>query len=486
MRLGLSFFYYLLNNVGFRFLRFIVLILCARLLNLDDFGVFSTLFSLISIFGAISVFGMHNTVVKFGEESVRKGAHHFRHLLKISFGVNLVLGILFSWLVFAFRERISQYFGVPITPLLLGAASIIPWAAGRTMTFVFRALRAPKKSVIIDVSGPACFVIALAFMAATGTSSLSNVMFGNLVTLAIPVMIGFLLLEKYTHGLPTPPVEAEKERASALLAYSLFTFIVSLSGLTGGEADRLIIACFLDPQAVGQYNAAARSAFQLNLFYISFGYAFAPQLVAERLDQAASPERDSKRASLLFWLAAPFYLAAFGLGRYVMLLFGPGFLPALGVFLTIAVGGYINLLLGPSEIYLRMCGYPRVEARNMFLSMVVTLGTDFLLIPRIGIQGAAIGAASGLVAFKILSCYDAKRRGLIYLPEKVLWRAGYAVPPLWGGIVFDRPLVPVLLVFVSLALLLAVEQVSIRDLAASVKRMANGRVTTSQARGSVS
>lgn len=465
MKLGISFLYYLLNNIGFRFLKFIALIICARVLSLDDFGVFSTLFSLIAIFGAIGVFGMHNTVIRFAEESARAGIRHFRRLLGISFGTNTVLSILLAALIYVLREPISANLLLPVVPLLFGALTILPWALLRTMTFVFRALRSPKKSVFIEISGPLAFVLALGAMAAGRISSLNGIMVSYLLTTALPLLIGFYMLRRYGEAIPESQKEAEGIAPGSILTFSFFSFIVTLSGLSGGEVDRLLLAWMLDPQTAGLYNAAARSAFQLNMFYISFSYAFSPQIVAERLDRTDSIDRDSERASFLFWLAAPVYLAAIGFGKYLLLLFGPAYLSGLTVFLIIATAGYFNLVLGPSELYLRMCGHQRVEAVCTAVTYGLTLIVNLVLIPRIGMIGAGIGAASGLVGLKVLTTCFAVRHGFVRLSKRTAARMLYVLPPAVGALTLENPVFLAALVLLSLFLLAGMEKVPVRRLA---------------------
>lgn len=109
----------------------------------------------------------------------------------------------------------------------------------------------------------------------------------------------------------------------------------------------------------------------------------------------------------------------------------------------------------------------------MVISMVITISLDLLLIPKIGIYGAATGATAGLVSFKFLSTLYAIRRGFIQLPKRNWWRILYVAPPLWGAFALDHPVILAALVLVSVILLFAVERVVIKDLAEAVKAIAN-------------
>ena len=425
--------------------------------------------SLIAIFGAISVFGMHNTVIKYAEETIRRGTTSFFSLLKISFGINIFLGLIFGTFCILFRNTISYYLVVPVNLIFIASATIAPFAVCRTMTFIFRALRAPKKSLVVDVTGPFFFILALLILQFFNNASLTMIIWGNLLTIAVPVIIGLYFLNQFTSNLLTTSDNLDKKKLWNILSFSFFAFIATISSLSGSEIDRLLIALILDPQAVGQYNAAARTAFQLNIFYISFSYAFAPQIVKEYLDQATSSVKDCKRASLLFLLVAPVYIAAIGLGKYIMLLFGSKYLPALGVFLIIAFGGYINLLLGPSEVYLRMRGFQKFEAVTFITSMITTITIDLFLIPKVGIIGAAVGSATGFITFKIITTIYAVKFGFIQKPERLYRRILYIIPPLLGGLVFNQPLSLIALVIVGLFLLFTFEKDAIKELAVRVK-----------------
>jgi O-antigen/teichoic acid export membrane protein len=91
-------------------------------------------------------------------------------------------------------------------------------------------------------------------------------------------------------------------------------------------------------------------------------------------------------------------LAGLGLllaGRWVLAIFGEGFVLAWPA-MTILLGGcVINALAGPSCLVLTMTGRQKHAAAAIAASVLVNVALNFLLIPRLGLVGAAVASTAG-------------------------------------------------------------------------------------------
>jgi O-antigen/teichoic acid export membrane protein len=76
----------------------------------------------------------------------------------------------------------------------------------------------------------------------------------------------------------------------------------------------------------------------------------------------------------------------------------------------LAIGELVNVLTGYGGLVLVMTGHEKDLARSVALGAVVNLGLTVLLIPIVGIDGAAIGTATGLVCSNLLMTWLAWRR----------------------------------------------------------------------------
>jgi O-antigen/teichoic acid export membrane protein len=98
------------------------------------------------------------------------------------------------------------------------------------------------------------------------------------------------------------------------------------------------------------------------------------------------------------------------LGGHCSLLFGENFEQGYGVMFILAVGMLARAAVGPAERLLNMLGERRQCATIYAAAFVINLALCVLLIPRIGIEGAAAATSTALIVESIMLFYVAKRR----------------------------------------------------------------------------
>jgi len=101
------------------------------------------------------------------------------------------------------------------------------------------------------------------------------------------------------------------------------------------------------------------------------------------------------------------------LGNHVLMVFGSEYVIAWPVLVVLSIGQFVNVLAGPVGNMLSMAGHERVTAFGVAVSVLVIVGLGLILIPTMGILGAAIATATGMVTWNVLLvalCY--KRLGI--------------------------------------------------------------------------
>ncbi len=119
------------------------------------------------------------------------------------------------------------------------------------------------------------------------------------------------------------------------------------------------------------------------------------------------------------WLISGFALvAALGLvlaGRPLLaLVFGDGYAAGYAALIILVVGQLANALFGPVALILNMTGHERLTLAGHSLSVVANAVLNLALIPRLGIEGAAIATASSLLTWNLLLAIALKRRTGFY------------------------------------------------------------------------
>lgn len=180
----------------------------------------------------------------------------------------------------------------------------------------------------------------------------------------------------------------------------LFFFLLPLLNILNTRLDILLLGHFTDDTTVGIYSIAAKLSdiipFSLILFQNVFSPLYARYHSTGQLQRLQALLRRGVRLSLL--LALPIALALLLGGRYILGWFGPEFPAGYGVLLILSPAQLVFMAIGPLAFLLMMIGQGRATFRIMAAGLALTAGLQALLIPWLGMEGAAIGRAAGMLA----------------------------------------------------------------------------------------
>jgi O-antigen/teichoic acid export membrane protein len=111
------------------------------------------------------------------------------------------------------------------------------------------------------------------------------------------------------------------------------------------------------------------------------------------------------------------------LGQPMLWLFGPGFDAGYPLLFLLVLGVVARAAVGPCESLLTMSGNQNICAFVYALTLAVNVGLSMVLIPRIGLWGAAIGTAVAMIFEAAALSFTVWRRlGIvmaIFLPYRV-------------------------------------------------------------------
>ncbi|APV45150.1 Membrane protein involved in the export of O-antigen and teichoic acid [Dehalogenimonas formicexedens] len=194
---------------------------------------------------------------------------------------------------------------------------------------------------------------------------------------------------------------------SNLLGYGIRGYIGNLVQFLNYRLDLLMIAFFLDAASIGYYSVAVAGAEVL--FYLpgAVGTVVLARTPGISVEQANSSTPIICRNTLVISLVSALFLLIFA-HIAVEILFGEEFLPAvmpLWLLLPGAVAMSIYKVLG-NEMAGR--GKPGLLVKASLLGLSINIILNLLLIPRLGIEGAAIATTVayiliGFVALVIFS-----------------------------------------------------------------------------------
>ena len=176
--------------------------------------------------------------------------------------------------------------------------------------------------------------------------------------------------------------------------------------------DVIVLTQFRPPDEVAVYYAAAKT-----MALVAFIYFAVAQTVAHKFTEY-HVAGDRKRLTdfiahsirLTFWPSLGLILVILASGVPLLRMFGRDFVSGYPLMFIIAVGLLARASVGPAERLLNMLGERRACAEVYGGSFLINLGLCVVLIPHLGVFGAAIASATALVVESICLFLVAKYR----------------------------------------------------------------------------
>lgn len=391
-------------------------VILARMLGPEAFGLYTVGWTILRIGGVVTALGLDQGVVAFGSPLRRKLGSDFKAVVEQSAFLAVVSGLsgaIALWI--AAPVLANRVFDDPglVAVLRLFAVGLAVYPARVVASATTRISQKMWYSTVTeDLLQPLLTSILLIVLIVAGyglyaavTVTVVSVWVSLIVALGF---VGFL----YRHSWGAAPTRRPQIRR--LIAFSLPASLAGIFGIANLWADRLLIAGFLPAQAVGYYQAAAQVAMGFSMILASFGAIVGPMVAefarhSERRDIETIYRASTKWATLLSLPLA----VVLGLGSADVLgvLFGSDYRAAAAALTVLVVGQLVNVGTGPVGVVLVMTGRQREWLAISGSMFGLNLLLNVLLIPRMGMMGAAVSTSVALAGQFLL--------GVLYLRARL-------------------------------------------------------------------
>jgi O-antigen/teichoic acid export membrane protein len=200
-----------------------------------------------------------------------------------------------------------------------------------------------------------------------------------------------------------PAVAAEPPTTPAV-ARSFWSFtwprtISSLAQFALQRLDVLMVAALRGPAEAALYTAATRFLVVGQLGAQAIASAAQPQLgeALARDDRALANQIYRTATAWLMLLSWPLYLLSAAFAPLLLSIFGAGYDAGAVVVVILAMAMLVATGCGMVDMLLTMGGRTSWNLGNTLLALVVNLGLNLLLIPPLGILGAAVAWAAAIL-----------------------------------------------------------------------------------------
>jgi O-antigen/teichoic acid export membrane protein len=190
----------------------------------------------------------------------------------------------------------------------------------------------------------------------------------------------------------------------AWFRFSLPLFLVDGIGFLLTNADVVVVGLYLPPDQVGIYYAAAKTIVLVQFVYFSIKAAAGPRfsaIMAEG-DMGALATFAGQTARWSFWPSLFVGLGALAAGELLLSLFGSAFTAGYWLMAILFCGILAKATVGPGEVLLSMAGRQNLCVLLYTVTLLANIALNIVLIPRLGLTGAATATALAMVIEAIL------------------------------------------------------------------------------------
>ena len=387
-------------------LAFISQIILARSMGEFEYGIFVFVWVFIIIAGNLSCLGFHTVVIRFVPEyNAHNDQSHIRGLTVTAriFAMVLatIIGVIGVAIVVYFENKIPDYYLVPI---VLGICALPMIALGDVLDGTSRANSWPVIALSPTYIIRPCLIIVFV---------LGSLLFGLQPTAKIALLAAilasyittlgqFVVVTRKLRARYAPGVRQWELKKWITVAFPIFIIEGFYYLLT--NADVIIVGFFLEPEKVAVYFAAAKTMALVHFIYFAVKAGAAPKFSA-MVAENKMVELDSFAKQTARWTLLPTILIGalvLLLGRFLLSMFGEGFIIGHTVMIILFFGILAKALIGPGEVLLTMAGKQRVCMYVYAGALASNLALNITLIPIFGIEGAALATASAMTIEAIL------------------------------------------------------------------------------------
>jgi O-antigen/teichoic acid export membrane protein len=382
---------------------FVSQVLLARWMGGFEYGIFVFVWTAMVIAGNISCFGFHTSIIRYIPEFREKGLlDNLRGIL-----ITSRLFVLLASTAIALTGMLSlrlmagmvpDYY---LVPFILGLFCLPMIALSDLLQGMSRAHSWPVSALAPTyLIRPVLILVLMGAALLWGLPATAETAIGVAIAATYATTLSQLVsvTARVDRKIPRGPLKVDLR---TWIAVSLPIFLVESFFFILTNADVLMVGAFMRPEDVAVYFATVKT-----LALVHFVYFAVKAGVAQRYAQYTHGDRDQlagfarETVAWTFWPSVAMAVVVLVLGEPLLSLFGPEFVAGYPLLFVLVGGVVARAAVGPCESLLTMSGNQNICALVYALTLALNIGLNLVLIPAMGLWGAAIATA-------IAMCFEA-------------------------------------------------------------------------------
>ncbi len=389
-------------------------VLLARWMGSFEFGIYIYVWTWVLMIGALSDFGLASTARRFIPEYTElKSIDRLRGFLSASrwfaFAIATAIGLVGAVGVTLLTPYLDRF---AVMPLYLACVTIPVYGLVQIQAGIAQSYDWPNLALMpfyIWRQLTITVLMGAAYLLGAPTGAVTAMIAAVITTWAVTMVQLVMLDRRLKTKVPEGPKLYETK---VWFATSLPIFVVEAFYLLLTYVDILALEHLRSPDDVAVYYAGARLLAIVAFVYFAIAGATTHKFTQYHVsgDKARLASFFAETIKWTFWPSLAVCVLILAFGHPLLALFGASFERGYDVMFILAIGMLARAAVGPAERLLNMLGERRQCALIYATAFAINLMLCVTLIPRLGIEGAAIATSSALVIESIALYLVAKRR----------------------------------------------------------------------------
>ncbi|WP_342470247.1 flippase [Ureibacillus sp. FSL K6-3587] len=343
-------------------------LVCTRLFGAEIFGEYTYAFTIITILSIAAKFGLDNGLIY----SLPK--NKYKHV-SFSFLANFVISILLIVVVWLLTDNKILKLMLPIV-----------WLYSVEYLFFSLYRSDGKFKEFYKINGFLSMVIRIGFVVL-----LFYILGQNIYSIIIATYISFIF-SNIIYFIQNKYKFEKLILDVGLLTYSFPLLLSNMVSLLMGRIDILMLGSLGTKTEVGIYQIVVQISGLISVILVIFISVFAPRVANYYHNGEIEKIRQlyTKTTRVLFILSLMITMMIILLSEFILSIFGKDFINGQMALIYMCIGQFVNVAVGAVWTLMSMTGKPKFQLYSNIISLILSVILNLLLIPKFGMNGAAI------------------------------------------------------------------------------------------------
>ena len=416
-------FWGLAGNIALKFFSFIYLVLVARFFSQNDVGTFYLALSIIGAFTIFSDLGLGAAFTRYIPFYLGKGQKKDAYsLLQVSYMFSGTLSFLLSVGLFLAAGLLADAFkapGLDIQMQLLAIFLFLCTLLSLNTSFLSGLKRMKESNLLLNLQNTLKLVLTIALFIFMGANYLAlSISFIASYVIAVAFSFWYLQknLEKEEMDKLAPDTKGRIELLKEIVPFGLMLSIVVTFWTIITYTDRILLGYFLGGEkatiAIAIYTMATTLATMIMIFPSAVSSIFLPmisELYAKEKRKEMAELSNSAIRWVIFLITPPTLIFIIFPEEILQMFYGKAYSGGAVVLMIFAIGFFIRSLSFIQGSLLAALRAVKLEIYTAAAAAVSNIALNWVLIPRYGIEGAAISSAVSFALVTVLLVYFTKK-----------------------------------------------------------------------------